>query len=80
MLRIVAIAAAGALSASAAVAQGGIICRPGDDSNEATLFVVNDDVLINGQIDEVAIWRRALTDEQVRFLWNGGAGRALRGL
>lgn len=38
ILRVLAIAAAGAFSASAAVAQGGIVCRPGDDSNEAKLF------------------------------------------
>ena len=39
-LRILAIAAAGALSASAAVAQGGIVCRPGEDSNEAQVMAI----------------------------------------
>jgi hypothetical protein len=30
-----------------------------------------------GKIDDVAIWRRALTATQIGQLWNGGAGRAV---
>ncbi len=30
---------------------------------------------LNGRIDEVAIWRRVLTDQEISFLSNGGAGR-----
>jgi len=28
----------------------------------------------NGRIDEVAIWNRALTDAEISYIWNGGAG------
>lgn len=30
----------------------------------------------NGMLDEVAFWRRALTDEERSWLYNGGAGRS----
>jgi hypothetical protein len=32
---------------------------------------------VNGLIDEVAIWNRALTDDEIAFLYNEGAGRAV---
>jgi hypothetical protein len=33
---------------------------------------------VDGSLDELAIWSRALGDEEVAFLWNGGIGRSLR--
>lgn len=33
------------------------------------------DFSMNGRLDEVAIWSRALSDEDINFLWNNGAGR-----
>lgn len=30
---------------------------------------------VNGRIDEVAIWKRALTDQEISFLYNNGTGR-----
>ena len=30
-----------------------------------------------GNIDEVAVWNRALTDSEVQTLWNGGSGMSL---
>jgi hypothetical protein len=32
---------------------------------------------LDGTIDEVAIWSRALSEAEIGSLWNGGAGRAL---
>jgi hypothetical protein len=32
------------------------------------------DFPLNGRIDEVAIWNRSLTDAEISYLWNGGAG------
>lgn len=32
---------------------------------------------VNGSLDELAIWSRALGDEEVAFLWNGGVGRSV---
>jgi hypothetical protein len=32
------------------------------------------DFSVNGRIDDVAIWNRALTDDEIATLWNGGAG------
>jgi hypothetical protein len=34
----------------------------------------NENFLLNARIDEVALWGRALTQEEVTFLYNGGAG------
>ncbi len=34
----------------------------------------NEDYVLNARIDEVALWGRALTQEEVTFLYNGGAG------
>ena len=31
----------------------------------------------NGSIDDVAIWTRTITDDEVGHLWNGGAGNAV---
>jgi len=34
----------------------------------------NENYVLNARIDEVALWGRALTQEEVTFLYNGGAG------
>lgn len=34
----------------------------------------NENFVLNARIDEVALWDRALTQEEVTFLYNGGAG------
>ena len=31
----------------------------------------------DGRVDEVGIWKRLLTEEELAYLWNSGAGRAL---
>jgi hypothetical protein len=33
---------------------------------------------VDGVIDEVAIWQRALQDAEIAFLWNGGEGNPVR--
>jgi hypothetical protein len=37
----------------------------------------NRNAATDGRIDEVAIWRRALTDSEISALWNNGNGRSL---
>jgi len=36
--------------------------------------------LMNGKLDEVAIWSRALADSEIAQLYNGGAGNAVSGI
>ncbi len=34
----------------------------------------------NGKVDDVAIWRRALTEAEIAQLWNGGTGNSVQSL
>lgn len=51
--------------------------RAGDETNFSAGRVHQNDDSYNywaGQLDEIGVWRRALTASEVSTLWNGGAG------
>jgi Concanavalin A-like lectin/glucanases superfamily len=50
--------------------------RGGLGYQQVRVFGVDQDRWFNGDLDEVGLWDRAITADEVSYLYNGGSGRA----